>query len=149
MQNKLKSFLENKNVNFEIIEFEDLVMTSEQAAKKVNGKILKSILVKVDDDFVLCILEGKDKIDFEKIKKLGYKEVRLAKAKEVREFTGYDIGSLPPIFEKEVLTLIDKKLENLNEIVYCGGGTHRSLLKINSQDLFNLIKNKVFVDIST
>ncbi len=144
----LKQFLNDKQINAEIIRFEKPVMKSEEAKKLVKGNIVKTILLIVDEKPLICLLRGEDRIDFSKIKRLkNAKEVRLAKAKEVKEITGYDIGALPPFAHlKQIETFIDKKVEDLG-IVFCGGGSHYSLLKIDSKDLIKICKGKL-VDIT-
>jgi len=148
----LEKFLKEKNVNFELIEFKESVMSSESAASKVDGIIVKSILLICDNEPIICILLGKDKIDFEKIKKeLNCKEVRLAKAKEVKEVTGYDIGAVPPVGHKQkIKTIVDTKVSKLNEdeLIYCGGGSHYHLLKIRKDNLMKTLEKVEIKDIS-
>ncbi|MDT7858945.1 MAG: YbaK/EbsC family protein [Candidatus Aenigmarchaeota archaeon] len=148
----LEKFLKERGVDFELIEFKETVMNSESAAKKTNGIVVKSILLICDDEPILCILLGKDKIDFEKIKKeLNCREVRLAKAKEVKEISGYDIGAVPPFVHKQkIRTIIDSKVDGLreDEEIYCGGGSHYHLLKIRKSDLMRVIENAEIKDIT-
>jgi len=148
----LEKFLRERNVEFELLKFEESVITSERAASQTNGVIIKSILLICDNNPLLCILLGKDKIDFEKIKKeLNCKEVRLAKAKEVKEISGYDIGAVPPLGHKQkIRTIIDSKVDSLgeDEEIYCGGGSHYHLLKIRKADLIKAIENAEIKDIS-
>jgi len=142
----LEKFLRERNVEFELLKFEESVITSERAASQTNGVIIKSILLICDNNPLLCILLGKDKIDFEKIKKeLNCKEVRLAKAKEVKEITGYDIGAVPPIAHKQkIRTIVDRKVSELkdDEVVYCGGGSHYHLLKIRKENLLKVLEGE-------
>jgi len=148
----LEKFLIEKNVDFEIVRFEESVVSSEAALNLVNGIVVKSILLICDGNPILCILMGKDKVDFDKIKKeISCNEVRLARAKEVKEITGYDIGAVPPIAHKQkIRTIVDFKVSNLEdeEIVYCGGGSHYHLLKIRKKDLLKILEGKEIKDIS-
>ena len=138
----LKKFLQENELEGYIVEFDKPVMRSEDARKLTKGKVVKSILLISDKGPILCILEGEKKIDFEKVKGIiRANNIRLAKAKEVREITGYDIGSLPPFaHNQKILTIVDPSIFNYEEI-YCGGGSHYSLLKIHSHIL------KKFADI--
>lgn len=148
----LENFLKEKNVNFEIVKFEKNVVTSTSAANQVEGIIIKSILLICDEFPILCILLGKDRIDFEKVRReVNCKDVRLAKAKEVKEITGYDIGALPPIAHKQkITTIIDKKLTEIkeDEIIYCGGGLHYHLLRIEKGKLLKILEKTEIKDIS-
>jgi len=78
-----------------------------------------------------------------KIKReLNCKEVRLAKAKEVKEITGYDIGAVPPIAHKQkIKTIVDSKVGMLDdEEVHLGGESHYHLLKIKKKELVKILQ---------
>jgi len=144
----LEKFLEENKINAKILRFEKSVMSSEEAMNLVGDKVVKTILLICDGQPIICILRGKDRIDFEKIKNLGFKEVRLAKAREVKEITGYDIGALPPFAHKQKLrTFVDSKVLGLDKI-YCGGGCHRCLLEIDVKELLKFLENYEIKDIS-
>jgi prolyl-tRNA editing enzyme YbaK/EbsC (Cys-tRNA(Pro) deacylase) len=149
----LEYFLKERNVDFELIKFDEDVTTSEKAASQVIGVIVKSILLICDNQPLLCILLGKHRIDFEKIRReISCKDVRLAKAREVKEITGYDIGALPPVAHKQkIRTIVDKKVSELNdsEIIYCGGGSHYHLLKITKATLFKILDDFLMKEISS
>jgi len=118
-------------------------MTSEEAAIAVQGTIIKTIILIIDDKPVACILRGDDRIDLNKIRELkrgGH--VRLAKAKEVLEFTGYDIGSVPPFgWKTSIETIVDKSVEKIQGTIFAGGGSHYHLLKMEINDFLKLIKH--------
>ncbi|MEM5821096.1 MAG: YbaK/EbsC family protein [Candidatus Aenigmatarchaeota archaeon] len=144
----LEEFLKKNNIKARILKFEESTMKSEEAIKLVGNNVVKSILLICDNKPIICILRGIDRIDFEKIKILGFKEVRLAKAKEVKEITGYDIGSLPPFTHKQKIdTIIDSKVLNLDK-VYCGGGCHKCLLEIDVKELLKAIDEYKVLDIT-
>ena len=77
--------------------------------------------------------------------------VRLAKAKEVKEITGYDIGAVPPVAHKQkIKTIVDSKVNILNdeEILYLGGGSHYHLLKIKKRELMKVLQDAKIGSIS-
>ena len=147
----LEKFLKERNVELELPKFEEAVMSSKLAEEQINGIIIKSILLICDGRPILCILFEKDIIDFEKIKReLNCKNVRVAKAKEVKEITGYDIGALTPIVHKQkIKTIVDSKVDTLNdeEEVYLGGGSHYHLLKIKKRELMKILQDAEIKDI--
>ena len=144
----LENYLNKLGITFQIIKYEKPVTSSKYAEQQVNGIIAKSILLICDNKPLLCFLLGKDKIDLNKIKKyFNCNEVRLAKAKEVKEITGYDIGSVPPIgLKQKIKTIIDKSIMELDDdqIIYCGGGSHYHLLKISKKDLLKIMEYEVY-----
>ncbi|MCD6371386.1 MAG: YbaK/EbsC family protein [Candidatus Aenigmarchaeota archaeon] len=141
----LRKFMDENKIDGEILTFDKPAMKAEDA-ERIAGKlpVVKTILLITDKGPVLCILEGRKKIDFEKVKNImKCKTVRLAKAKEVKEITGYDIGALPPFGHKQkIKTIVDKEIEEFGEVL-CGGGSHYSLLRVDSK---TLIKNSDYIE---
>ena len=144
----LENYLNKFDISFQIIKYERPVMSTKNAEEHNDGIIAKSILLICNDKPLLCFLLGKDRIDLDKIKKyFNCNEVRLAKAKEVKEITGYDIGSVPPIgLKQKIKTIIDKKIIELNDdqIIYCGGGSHYHLLRISKKDLLKVMEYEIY-----
>ena len=76
--------------------------TAEDAAKSLNckvGAIVKSLLLKTNDDFILCLVSGDNRCSIkQKIKKIiNIKDVSMADAEEVKSQTGFSIGGVSPI----------------------------------------------------
>jgi len=144
----LENYLNKFGVTFQIIKYEKPVISSKDVEQQVDGIIAKSIILICDNKPLLCFLLGKDMIDLNKIKKyFNCNEVRLAKAKEVREITGYDIGGVPPIgLKQKIRTIVDKSIIDLNDdqIIYCGGGSHYHLLRISKKDLLKVMEYEVY-----
>jgi len=119
----------------EILNFDKPVKTVDQAVK-VSGyarrKIVKSIVLMSRKTPLLIILDGESKVSFKKLKKILGK-VRLAKPEEVRKFTNYEIGSVPPV-GVSMRTIIDKKVME-NDYVLGGGGSFNKLIKINPKKI--------------
>jgi len=144
----LKNYLNKLDTTFQIIKYEKPVISSKNAEGYTDGVVAKSILLICDNKPLLCFLLGKDMIDLNKIKKyFNCNEVRLAKAKEVKEITGYDIGSVPPVgLKQKIRTIVDKSIIDLNDdqIIYCGGGSHYHLLRISKKDLIKVMEYEVY-----
>ena len=135
----LETFMKENGIKGRILCFEKPVMSSEQAKGIVGNKVVKSILIMVDSTPVLCILPGSKRIDFEKIKKIfNANDVRLCKAKEVKEITGYDVGSLPPFGHRnQIKTIVDESVLEY-DVMYFGGGTHYCLLELKKEEFLKL-----------
>ena len=144
----LENYLNKLGITFQIIKYEKPVMSTKNAEEHTDGIIAKSILLICNDKPLLCFLLGKDRIDLDKIKRyFNCNEVRLAKAREVKEITGYDIGSVPPVgLKQKIKTIVDKSIIELNDnqIIYCGGGSHYHLLKISKKDLLKIMEYEVY-----
>ena len=144
----LENYLNKLGITFQIIKYEKPVMSAKNAEEHTDGVVAKSIILICDNKPLLCFLLGKDTIDLNKIKKyFNCNEVRLAKAKEVKEITGYDIGSVPPVgLKQKIRTIVDKKIIELddNQIIYCGGGSHYHLLRISKKDLLKIMEYEIY-----
>jgi len=146
----LQDFIKANNLKAEIFETQGKVKSSAKAAQELddNEAVAKSILLMdSNDESVLVILLGKDKIDFKKIKEiLDVKDVRLAEPEEVFEATGYAVGGVPPISIYGVKTLLDKKVIEKEEVV-CGGGTQNHLMRIKVKEILDNIEDLLVEDV--
>jgi len=144
----LENYLNKLGISFQIIKYEKPVMSAKNTEEHTDGIVAKSIILICDNKPLLCFLLGKDIIDLDKIKKyFNCNEVRLAKAKEVKEITGYDIGGVPPVgLKQKIKTIVDKKIIKLDDdqIIYCGGGSHYHLLRISKKDLLKIMEYEVY-----
>ncbi len=92
---------------------------------------------------MLCILTGDRRIDFKKIRvEYRVKNVRTATPEEVKKYTGYNIGEVPPTCRGEFEVVIDSGVMARKE-VYGGGGSGHSLLKITPQEIREAGKTEV------
>jgi prolyl-tRNA editing enzyme YbaK/EbsC (Cys-tRNA(Pro) deacylase) len=144
----LENYLNKLGISFQIIKYEKPVMSARNAEEHTDGIVAKSIILICNNKPLLCFLLGKNMVDLDKIKKyFNCNEVRLAKAKEVKEITGYDIGSVPPVgLKQKIRTIVDKSIIELNDnqIIYCGGGSHYHLLRISKKDLLKIMEYEVY-----
>lgn len=145
----LQEYINSKSLDAEILHFKEHTMTVDAAAEKLKVSkeyIIKSILILNErNEPFLIILNGDRKVSFQKIMKLiNSKSIRLAKAKEVKEILGYEIGSVPPIFHKNIVQVfVDERVLKYDYVIGGGGSTH-SLLKIKVKDIITLTKALVY-----
>ena len=75
--------------------------TAKEAASSLNcevGAIVKSLLLKTDDNFILCLVAGDKRCSLNKVKRiLNMKDVSMAGAEQVKGQTGFSIGGVSPI----------------------------------------------------
>ena len=93
----LKKF--DPNLNVEILN--SSARTAIEAAESLNcevGAIVKSLLMKTSNSFILCLISGDKRCSLNKIKKiLNDKDVSMANADQVKKQTGFSIGGVAPI----------------------------------------------------
>ena len=118
--------------------------TSKEAANSLKcevGAIVKSLLLKTENNFLICLVAGDKRCSLNKIKKiLKKKDVCMASAEEVKENTGFSIGGVSPVGHiKKFDILIDKSLNRFTNL-FAAAGHPNCVFKINYNDLIKITK---------
>ena len=118
--------------------------TALEAASSLNcvvGAIIKSLLLKTENTFVLCLIAGDKRASLNKIKKtLNINDVSMASADEVKDVTGFTIGGVSPIgHSKKIGILIDNSLERF-DVLYAAAGHPNCVFKIDYSNLQKITK---------
>lgn len=136
--NDIKKICEN--ADYEIFQDEILMKNATIGAEHYKIDIAHctpTFILKVDQAFLVVIIQGSRKIDFKKLKKyLETNKVRMASPEEIMEITGASVGSVSMI-NSDLRTLIDNGISNL-DYCYGGCGIDKFTLKIRSSDLVQL-----------
>jgi len=103
------------------------------------GAIVKSLLLRTENNFVLCLVAGDMRCSLNKVKKiLNMKDVSMADAEQVKSQTGFSIGGVSPIAHlKKNKILIDTSLSRY-EHVYAAAGHPNTIFKISYKQLIKL-----------
>ena len=130
---------------------EQSARTAKDAATALRcevGAIVKSLLLKADDEFILCLVSGDKKCSLNKVKKLtGKKDVCMANADDVKKQTGFTIGGVSPVgLINKLEILIDDKLNRFQDI-FAAAGHPNAVFKIDLNSLNKITKGKI-MDIS-
>ena len=139
----LKEFDENLSV----VELENSAKTALDAANSLNcevGAIVKSLLIKIENDFLLCLVSGDKRCSLNKLKKISEKKnVRMASADEVKSQTGYTIGGVSPVGHiNKIQIFIDNSLSRFTDI-FAAAGHPNAIFKINYVKLIQITKGDV------
>ena len=135
VENILKEFDETQKV----IILDSSARTALEAASSLGcevGAIVKSLLFKTENSFILCLVAGDKKASLNKIKKtLNIKDVSMAAAEDVKTITGYTIGGVSPIGHlKKIDIFIDNSLERFT-FLFAAAGHPNCVFKINFKNL--------------
>lgn len=134
--NLFEQYIKDNNINIQLIETDETTRTAQDAANTHNvpvSNIVKSLLVKANDNFEIHLVPGDKRLDLEKI---GGK---MATAEEVKEITGYSIGGVPPFGHKtKIKTYIEEGFDP-NKILLAAGGKPNIIFKISLEELTNII----------
>ena len=103
------------------------------------GAIVKSLLLRTENNFVLCLVAGDKRCSLNKVKKLlKKKDVSMADAEQVKNQTGFSIGGVSPIAHlNKNKMLIDTSLSHY-EHVYAAAGHPNTIFKISYKQLIKL-----------
>ena len=112
------------------------------------GAIVKSLLLKADNGFLLCLISGDKKCSLNKVKKItGKKDVCMANAEDVKKQTGFTIGGVSPVgLISNLEIMIDDQLNRFQNI-FAAAGHPNAVFKIDFKNLKEITKG-VIMDIS-
>ena len=147
VQKHLKEF----NSDFDVKLLNSSARTALEAAESLScevGAIVKSLLFKTENTFVLFLVSGDKKASLNKIKKnLQIRDASMASADEVKSITGFTIGGVSPIGHlNKIRVYIDISLKRFN-VLYAAAGHPNCVFKINFLDL-QKITNGLPLDIT-
>ena len=143
---RVQEFIRKYNSNLEITVLDTTARTANDAANSLKcevGAIVKSLLFKADESFLICLVAGDRRCSLNKLKKiLQKKDVSMANAYEVKKNTGFSIGGVAPIAHILSLDiLIDKSLSRF-PYIFAAAGHPNCVFKITYDELIKITKGK-------
>ena len=144
---RAEKFLKSFDQSLEVIILEDSARTAQDAAKALDcnvGAIVKSLLFRAEDDFILCLVAGDKRCSLNKLKKFkDKKDISMASPEEVKTQTGYTIGGVSPIGHlNKIEIIIDKSLERFNQL-FAAAGHPNCVFKINFINIQKITNGKI------
>ena len=144
---RAEKFLKDFDQSLEVIILENSARTAQDAATALNckvGAIVKSLLFKAENTFILCLVAGDKRCSLNKLKKIkDKKDISMASPEEVKEQTGYTIGGVSPVGHlEEIEIIIDNSLERFNEL-FAAAGHPNCVFKTNYNDIQKITNGKV------
>ena len=143
VQKKLEEF----SKELKAIVLNSSARTAQQAAESLNtevGSIVKSLLFKTEDGFLLCLISGDKRCSLNKLKKIkNQKNISMANADQVKSVTGFTIGGVSPVGHLQQLDIfIDDQLNRFNNI-YAAAGHPNCIFKIDFDNLKKITKGSI------
>ena len=142
-EKSIKDFDSNLNV----IVLDKTARTANDAATALGckvGAIIKSLLFKAGEKFVLCLVSGDKRCSLNKLKKiLNEKDVSMASPEDVKRVTSYTIGGVSPVghFIKTKI-YIDENLKNFNSL-FAAAGHPNAVFEIDFKNLMELTLGEI------
>ena len=144
---RVQDFITQFDPKLKVLVLNTTAKTAKDAAKSLNcevGAIVKSLVFRVDDTFLICLIAGDKRCSLNKLKKIiDKKDVCMANADEVKTNTGFSIGGVAPIAHlKKLNILIDQSLSRFQN-VFAAAGHPNSIFKIEYNKLVQMTKGEV------
>lgn len=138
---KLKSFISERGVSAEHLVFDTSCHSVEEAAAAAGVQpedFVKSIcMIGRTGTLMVAVVKGEDRADRRLVGELlGEKPPRLARPDEILERTGYPCGGTPPFGFSATFIIDERVLER--DVVYAGGGTATSLIRLHPAEIERL-----------
>ena len=138
---KLTCFIKVRGISAQHLHFDKPCHSVAEAAHASNTSekdFIKSIcFISENDSLIVAIVKGEDRVDKRAVAEFfEINKLQKATATEVLEKTGYPTGGVPP-FGYPAYFVIDKRVFE-KDIVYGGGGSGYSLIKLSPQEIVNI-----------
>ena len=142
-QEALKRF--DNSLNVQVLE--KTARTAQDASLALGcevGAIVKSLLFRAENSFVLCLVSGDKKCSLNKLKKITQKnDLSMASPEQVKTQTGYTIGGVSPVgLLNDIEIFMDNSLERFNKL-YAAAGHPNWIFEINFTKLNEITSSKV------
>jgi prolyl-tRNA editing enzyme YbaK/EbsC (Cys-tRNA(Pro) deacylase) len=141
------NFLLEEDVAHEMVHLPALSRTAQKAAELLGvstDEVVKSLLFYLDGVPTLVLVPGDLVVDLGLLRAaLGCAEAKLAVGQQVLGVTGYRPGAVPPFALSSTLPVVADPAVFAPPVIYCGGGTTTTMLKMRSSDLRDLLKPRL------
>jgi len=139
---RVQEFIKKFDPKLKVLVLNTTARTAKDAADSLKcevGAIVKSLLFRAENSFLICLISGDRRCSLNKLKKiLQKKDVSMANADEVKKNTGFSIGGVAPVGHlKKLNILIDKSLDRFKH-VYGAAGHPDCVFKITYANLVKL-----------
>ena len=144
---RVQKKLDEYNKDLKAIVLNSSARTAQEAAQSLNtevGSIVKSLLFKTEDGFVLCLVSGDKRCSLNKLKKITLiKDISMASPEDVKIQTGYTIGGVSPVGHiKKIKIFIDESLKRFKDI-FAAAGHPNCVFKINFENLLKITQGEI------
>ena len=139
---RVQEFINQFDPKLKVLILDNTASTAKDAAESLGcevGAIVKSLVFRTDDTFLICLVAGDKRCSLNKLKKIiSKKDVCMANADEVKINTGFSIGGVAPIAHlKKLNILIDKSLSRFKN-VFAAAGHPNSIFEIEYNQLVQI-----------
>jgi len=147
----VRAYFSSLGIENRIMEFEESSATVELAAHAVGvegARIAKTLSFHKDEGCILILAAGDAKIDNKKFKNTFGMKARMLSAEEALELTGHAVGGVCPFAVKDTVVgvYLDTSLQRFST-VFPACGSSNSAIEVSCEELFQLSKAEMWVDV--
>ena len=144
---RAEKFLKDFDQSLEVIVLKHTARTAQDAATALGcevGAIVKSLLFKTEDGFILCLVSGNKRCSLNKLKEIkNKKDISMATPEDVKTQTGYTIGGVSPVGHlNKVEIFIDKSLKRF-KYLFAAAGHPNCVFKIDFANIQKITTGKI------
>jgi prolyl-tRNA editing enzyme YbaK/EbsC (Cys-tRNA(Pro) deacylase)/SAM-dependent methyltransferase len=137
-ENRLKEFIDRNHIQAEHLAFTQSTHSVDEAAQAVGATpqdFVKSVcLITKAGDIVVGVVKGEDRVDRGAVQRLlDLSKLSIASPADMLAKTGYPAGGTPPFGFTAIFVIDERVFEN--PVVYAGGGSEQSLIRITPTEL--------------
>ena len=133
------------------MEFDLSTATVEEASRELKctpGEIAKSLSFIVNDEIIVIVVKGDNKVDNHKFKETFHVKAKMIDRDSVEELTGHIPGGVCPFgLNDNVKVYLDVSLKNY-EYVYPACGSANSAIKLSIPELEKLSNYVKWIDVT-
>ena len=139
---RVQDFIKKFDPKLQVLLLDTTARTAKDAANSLKcevGAIVKSLLFRAENSFLICLIAGDKRCSLNKLKKiLQKKDVSMANADEVKKNTGFSIGGVSPVAHITNLNvLVDKSLKRF-QFVFAAAGHPNCVFRITYDQLIKI-----------
>tara|TARA_Y100000590_G_scaffold349943_1_gene401640 strand:+ start:266 stop:748 length:483 start_codon:yes stop_codon:yes gene_type:complete len=139
---RVQDFIKKFDPKLQVLLLDTTARTAKDAANSLKcevGAIVKSLLFKAENSYLICLIPGDRKCSLNKLKKiLNKKDVAMANADEVKKNTGFSIGGVSPVAHTLSLNILVDKSLNRFQYIFAAAGHPNCVFKITYNDLIKI-----------
>ena len=144
---RAKKSLKQFNSDIKVIVLDQTARTANDAATALGckvGAIVKSLLFKAGDSFILCLVSGDKRCSLKKLKKiLNEKDISMASPEDVKKVTGYTIGGVSPTGHLTQIKIFTDETLNRFSSIFAAAGHPNAVFEINFENLIALTSGEI------
>ena len=141
---RVQEFIKKFDPKLEVLVLDTTARTAQDAASSLKceiGAIVKSLLFRAENSFLICLIAGDKRCSLNKLKKiLQKKDVSMANADEVKKNTGFSIGGVAPVAHTLNLDILIDNSLNRFPYIFAAAGHPNCVFKITYPELIKITK---------